>query len=90
MMTGGIFLYPPTESYPSGKLRLVYECNPVSFIIEQAGGKAFDGHRRIMSVVPEVPASAVTFLLRIPGNGSTARGNAYLRLIQPYLPALLF
>ncbi len=53
MMTGGIFLYPQTESYPSGKLRLVYECNPVSFIIEQAGGKAFDGHRRIMSVIPE-------------------------------------
>jgi fructose-1,6-bisphosphatase I len=53
MMTGGIFLYPQTESYPSGKLRLVYECNPISFIIEQAGGKAFDGKRRIMSVVPE-------------------------------------
>jgi fructose-1,6-bisphosphatase I len=53
MMTGGIFLYPPTESYPSGKLRLVYECNPISFIIEQAGGKAFDGKRRVMSVVPE-------------------------------------
>jgi len=53
MMTGGIFLYPPSESYPSGKLRLVYECNPISFIIEQAGGKAFDGKRRIMSVVPE-------------------------------------
>jgi fructose-1,6-bisphosphatase I len=53
MMTGGIFLYPQTEIYPSGKLRLVYECNPVSFIIEQAGGRAFDGKRRIMSVVPE-------------------------------------
>ncbi len=53
MMTGGIFLYPPSESYPSGKLRLVYECNPVSFIIEQAGGKAFDGKRRILSIVPE-------------------------------------
>jgi fructose-1,6-bisphosphatase I len=53
MMTGGIFLYPPSESYPSGKLRLVYECNPVSFIIEQAGGKASDGKRRILSVVPE-------------------------------------
>ena len=53
MMTGGIFLYPPSESYPSGKLRLVYECNPVSFIIEQAGGKAFDGKKRILSVVPE-------------------------------------
>ena len=53
MLTGGIFLYPPSESYPSGKLRLVYECNPVSFIIEQAGGKAFDGKKRIMSIVPE-------------------------------------
>ena len=53
MMTGGIFLYPPSESYPTGKLRLVYECNPISFIIEQAGGKAFDGKKRILSVVPE-------------------------------------
>ena len=53
MLTGGIFLYPPSESYPSGKLRLVYECNPVSFIIEQAGGKAFDGKKRILSLVPE-------------------------------------
>jgi fructose-1,6-bisphosphatase I len=53
MLTGGIFLYPPSESYPSGKLRLVYECNPVSFIIEQAGGKAFDGKNRILSVAPE-------------------------------------
>jgi len=53
MMTGGIFLYPPSERYPSGKLRLVYECNPVSFIIEQAGGKAFDGKKRILSLVPE-------------------------------------
>lgn len=53
MMKGGIFLYPPSERYPSGKLRLVYECNPVSFLIEQAGGKAFDGNTRILSVVPE-------------------------------------
>jgi len=53
MMTGGIFLYPPSVSYPSGKLRLVYECNPVSFIIEQAGGKAFDGKRRILSIIPD-------------------------------------
>ncbi len=53
MLTGGIFLYPPSEIYPTGKLRLVYECNPVSFLIEQAGGKAFDGKRRILSVVPD-------------------------------------
>jgi len=53
LLTGGIFLYPPSISYPSGKLRLVYECNPVSFIIEQAGGLATDGMRRIMAVPPE-------------------------------------
>jgi fructose-1,6-bisphosphatase I len=53
LLTGGIFLYPSTEHYPSGKLRLVYECNPVSFIVEQAGGKAFDGRQRIMSIEPE-------------------------------------
>jgi fructose-1,6-bisphosphatase I len=53
MLTGGIFLYPPSVNYPSGKLRLVYECNPVSFLIEQAGGVATDGTRRILSLTPE-------------------------------------
>ena len=50
MLTGGIFLYPPSNSYPSGKLRLVYECNPISFLIEQAGGVATDGTRRILTI----------------------------------------
>lgn len=40
LFQGGIFLYPNTRKYPQGKLRLLYECNPLSFIIEQAGGKA--------------------------------------------------
>ncbi|MEZ4987557.1 MAG: class 1 fructose-bisphosphatase [Saprospiraceae bacterium] len=40
LFQGGIFLYPNTRKYPLGKLRLVYECNPLSFIVEQAGGKA--------------------------------------------------
>ena len=40
MFQGGIFLYPNTRKYPLGKLRLLYECNPMAFIIEQAGGKA--------------------------------------------------
>jgi len=53
LLTGGIFLYPSTEHYPAGKLRLVYECNPISFIVEQAGGKAFDGSQRILSIDPE-------------------------------------
>jgi len=39
---GGIFLYPSTRKYPGGKLRLLYECNPMSFIIENAGGMALD------------------------------------------------
>ncbi|MCB0565519.1 MAG: class 1 fructose-bisphosphatase, partial [Phaeodactylibacter sp.] len=40
LFQGGIFLYPNTRKYPQGKLRLVYECNPLSYIVEQAGGKA--------------------------------------------------
>lgn len=40
LFQGGIFLYPNTRKYPQGKLRLLYECNPLSFIVEQAGGKA--------------------------------------------------
>ncbi len=53
MLTGGIFLYPESVTYPSGKLRLVYECNPIAFIIEQARGVATDGTRRIMNLTPE-------------------------------------
>jgi fructose-1,6-bisphosphatase I len=49
---GGIFMYPSDSSMPTGKLRLVYECNPMAFIIEQAGGKATDGHRRILDLTP--------------------------------------
>lgn len=42
LFQGGIFLYPNTRKYPEGKLRLVYECNPIAFIVEQAGGTAVD------------------------------------------------
>lgn len=50
MIKGGIFIYPITAATPGGKLRLVYECNPMSFIIEQAGGRATDGKDRIMEL----------------------------------------
>lgn len=53
MIKGGIFIYPPTEKSPNGKLRLLYECNPLAFIIEQAGGKASTGFERIMEVNPQ-------------------------------------
>ncbi|MBS4013195.1 MAG: class 1 fructose-bisphosphatase [Bacteroidetes bacterium] len=53
LIKGGIFIYPGTKQHPTGKLRLLYECNPVAFIAEQAGGKATDGFNRIMSIQPE-------------------------------------
>src|SRR5690606_21860494 len=53
LIKGGVFLYPTTSSHPKGKLRLMYECNPLAFIIEQAGGKATDGWRRILDIQPE-------------------------------------
>ena len=52
MLKGGIYIYPGSTNRPDGKLRLLYECNPFAFIIEQAGGKASDGFRRIMEIEP--------------------------------------
>lgn len=52
LIKGGIFIYPHSKRYPNGKLRLMYECNPLSFIIEQAGGMATDGSKRIMELEP--------------------------------------
>jgi fructose-1,6-bisphosphatase I len=52
MLKGGVFLYPPTKAYPHGKLRLLYEANPLAFIAEQAGGMATDGCQRILDIKP--------------------------------------
>ncbi len=54
LLKGGIFIYPKTDSSPNGKLRLLYEANPMAFVIEQAGGRATDGKgTRILDVIPE-------------------------------------
>lgn len=53
LIKGGIFMYPPTASSPNGKLRLLYECAPMAYLVEQAGGKATDGEKPIMDIVPE-------------------------------------
>lgn len=53
MLKGGVYLYPRTEKAKSGKLRLMYECNALAFIAEQAGGMATDGYKRIMELQPE-------------------------------------
>ncbi len=52
LIKGGIYMYPTTSSSPNGKLRLLYECNPMAFIVEQAGGKATDGRNRILDLTP--------------------------------------
>jgi fructose-1,6-bisphosphatase I len=52
LLQGGIFLYPPTTSHPDGKLRLLYEGNPIAFLAEQAGGIATDGRGRILNITP--------------------------------------
>lgn len=52
ILKGGIFLYPSSSNYPKGKLRLLYEANPLAFIIEQAGGLASTGQERILGIKP--------------------------------------
>lgn len=52
MIKGGIYMYPNTSKDPNGKLRLLYECNPMAYLAEQAGGKASDGFTRILDLSP--------------------------------------
>lgn len=53
LLKGGIYIYPATAKDPKGKLRLIYECNALAYLAEQAGGKATDGHRRILDIEPQ-------------------------------------
>jgi fructose-1,6-bisphosphatase I len=53
LLYGGIFMYPADSRSPNGKLRLMYECNPMAFIIEQAGGRASNGKQRMLDIQPE-------------------------------------
>ncbi len=62
MLLGGIYLYPQGSTAPNGKLRLLYECNPMAFIAEQAGGRATDGHRRVMEIEPSELHERVPFI----------------------------
>jgi fructose-1,6-bisphosphatase I len=52
LLSGGLYLYPSTPQYPNGKLRLMYEANPMAFLVEQAGGRASDGRGRILDLEP--------------------------------------
>jgi fructose-1,6-bisphosphatase I len=61
ILKGGIYIYPTSSKAPNGKLRLLYECNPMAFIAEQAGGKASDGFTRIMELKPTELHQRVSF-----------------------------
>jgi fructose-1,6-bisphosphatase I len=52
LLKGGIFLYPPTRKHPQGKLRLLYEANPIAMLTEQAGGLASSGSQRVLDITP--------------------------------------
>ena len=62
MIKGGIYIYPNTAKNPNGKLRLLYECNPMAFIAEQANGKASDGFTRILDIQPTELHQRVPFI----------------------------
>ena len=62
IIKGGIYLYPQSSTYPEGKLRLLYECNPMAFLAEQAFGKATDGCRRILEIKPKTLHQRIPFI----------------------------
>lgn len=61
LLKGGIFIYPNTSANSNGKLRLLYECNPIAFIAEQAGGVALNGTGRVLDIVPDSIHQRVPF-----------------------------
>lgn len=63
LIKGGIYIYPSTTVDPEGKLRLLYECNPLAFIAEQAGGLATTGKERILSITPSRLHQRVPFFV---------------------------
>jgi fructose-1,6-bisphosphatase I len=67
LFQGGIFIYPNTRKYPKGKLRLLYECNPLSFVVEQAGGRAITlGRNRVMEITPKSLHQNITVAMGSP------------------------
>ncbi|KAB0373149.1 hypothetical protein FD755_014808 [Muntiacus reevesi] len=77
LVCGGIFLYPANQKSPKGKLRLLYECNPVAYIIEQAGGLATTGTQPVLDVKPEAIHQRVPLIL-----GSPEDVQEYLTCVQ--------
>jgi len=68
LLHGGIFMYPPTQKAPSGKLRLMFEANPMAMVIEQAGGVATTGNGTILDASPGALHERVPVVLGSPDN----------------------
>lgn len=79
LIKGGVFCYPATAGSPDGKLRLLYECNPMAFIVEQAGGIATTGYERIMEIKPTKLHQRVPALM-----GSKNMVGKVLEMIEKY------
>ena len=77
LLKGGVFLYPPTDKNPEGKLRLLYEANPIAFIAEEAGGLATSGTQRILDIVPRSIHQRTPLVV-----GSQAEMHAFERFSQ--------
>jgi fructose-1,6-bisphosphatase I len=82
LLKGGVFLYPQDKKNPKGKLRLLYEAIPLSFIINQAGGKAVDGEQDILDIVPESVHQRIPLII-----GSETEVDLYMRYMQEYRDA---
>jgi fructose-1,6-bisphosphatase I len=77
LLKGGVFLYPPTSDHPQGKLRLLYEANPIAFIAEQAGGSASDGTNRILDIQPASVHARTPLVV-----GSRDEMTAFAKMVQ--------
>jgi fructose-1,6-bisphosphatase I len=72
LLYGGIFLYPADSKNPEGKLRLMYEGNPMAFLLEQAGGRASNGCQRILDIQPKTLHQRTPLFLGSEEDVSTA------------------
>ncbi|XP_062399288.1 fructose-1,6-bisphosphatase 1a [Sardina pilchardus] len=81
LVYGGIFLYPANQKSPKGKLRLLYECNPMAFIMEQAGGKATTGTMDVLDIQPVGIHQRVPVVL-----GSPDDVNEYVNIYKKHFP----
>lgn len=79
LIKGGVFVYPATSKSPEGKLRLLYECNPMAFIVEQAGGIASTGKERILEIKPPKLHQRVPAII-----GSKNMVKKVLEMIEKY------